>query len=165
MSAIATFYLFDTGKLGELVHNAEVTVKKSLFKKMVTDNFYDYLTANAKDLGDFPGSGPTYASVLVYIEDEKGIDLLHHPYEAIVAEVYAKRESTIFIFTNEHRKQYGELLDPANYTVEELRSFNKEFSDDGDEETAQSSMDAIRLLHRHLYTLDGAEQVLLLLIG
>jgi hypothetical protein len=37
MSAIASFYLLDSSQLDELRKNGEITVKKSLFSKKVTD--------------------------------------------------------------------------------------------------------------------------------
>jgi hypothetical protein len=46
MSAVSSFYLVDTSNLDELKQNAEIIVKKSLFNKKVTDNYWNYLANN-----------------------------------------------------------------------------------------------------------------------
>jgi hypothetical protein len=165
MSAIASFYLFDTDKLDALVQNAEIIEKKILFSKKVTDNFWDYLAGNATELPDLDGSGYIYGNLFVYLEEEKNIDLLSGPYEHIVNTISEKRNSTIFIFTKKQQELYLDQLNPDLFSVQELQRFNEEFSEEGDEETARLSLDAIRILWNNLARVQNEDQVLLLLVG
>lgn len=71
MSAIASFYLLDTSKLDDLKQNAEVSIKKGLFSKKMTDSYWDYLASNATEQKRFDGSGYVYANLLAFLQEEK----------------------------------------------------------------------------------------------
>lgn len=90
MSAIASFYLLDTSKLDELTQNAEIITKKSLFSKKVTDNYWGYLSNNSKELNGFGGSGYIYGNLLVYLQEEKNIDLTQNEYDNIAKNLLIK---------------------------------------------------------------------------
>lgn len=165
MSAIASFYLVDASKLDDLKQNAEVIVKKGLFSKKVTDNYYDYLANNATALSDFQGSGFIYGNLFVYLEEEKNINLLQNEYDSVAQELGDKRESGHFLFTNGQRKSYIDQLDPAKYSLTEIQKFNQEFSEDGDEEIARLTLDAIRVLRDNLSKVQNDNQVMLLIVG
>jgi hypothetical protein len=164
MSALASFYLLDTSKLDELKQNAEVIVKKSLFSKKVTDNYWDYLANNATELRRFDGSGYIYGNLLVYLE-EKNIDLMNNEYDEIVKHLIDKRGSSHFLFTNKQRAAFIDQLDPTKHSLTELQQFNKEFSEEGDEETARFTLEAIQILRDNLNKVQNDNQILLLIVG
>ena len=165
MSAIASFYLLDTSKLDELKLNAEILVKKSLFSKKVTDNYWGYLANNATELKSFNGSGYIYGNLLVYLQEEKNVDLIQNEYENVAKELIDKRGNSHFLFTNRQRISFINQLDPANYSLTEIQKFNHDFSEEGDVETARLTMEAIQLLRDNLSKVQNDNQVLLLIVG
>jgi hypothetical protein len=164
MSSIASFYLVDTSTLPGLLENATIITRKSMFGKKITDNYWDYLGNFAQYLNDFNGSGYLYASLFTYLEEEKGINLLTTEYTDLANELTEKRGSGQFILTYKQHTELGAKLDPANYSLSEIQQFNEEFSGEGDEETAQLTLEALQLLKENLGKLQGDKQVLLLMI-
>lgn len=165
MSAIACFYLLDTSNLPELRLNAEVIVKKGLFRKKVTDNYWDFLANNATALKSLDGSGYVYANLLIYLKEEKGIDLLTSQYNELEEELLGKRESSHLFFTNEQKNSYVDKLAIQQFSREEIRKFNEEFSGEADVETAALTLEAIKLLQENLAAINDDSQVLLLIVG
>lgn len=165
MSAIASFYLLDIDKLPVLVEHAEVTLKKSFFSKKIIDNYSDYLRDNVTELKSFDGSGYIYGNLLTFLDEEKGIDLTDGDYSAIANELTEKRGSSHFLLTFFHKEKSLADLDPSKYSVKELQKFNQEFSEDGDIEYAQYSLEALRVLSENLAKVESKDQVLLLIIG
>jgi hypothetical protein len=165
MSAIASFYLLDTSKLDDLKQNAEVIIKKGLFSKKVTDNYWDYLASNATELKSLDGSGYVYANLLVLLQEEKNIDLLTNQYDDIAKELVDKRGSSHFLFTNKQKELFLTQLEPDLFSLTEIQKFNQDFSEEGDEETAALTLEAIKLLHDNLGEVDNDNKVLLLIVG
>jgi len=165
MSAIASFYLVDTSKFDELRQNAEIIVKKNLFSKKVIDTYWDYLANNATELKGFDGSGYIYGNLLVYLEEQKNISLTNSEFDEIAKDLSDKRGSSHFLFTNKQRSDYINQLDPTKYSLTEVQQFNKDFSEEGDEETARLTLDAIQVLQQNLSKLQSDNQVLLLIVG
>ena len=165
MSSIASFYLLKTSKLQELSQHAEIIVKKGLFSKKVTDTYNDYLANNATELASNQSGGYLYATLLVFLQEEKNIDLLTNEHDAIAGELVVKRGVTHFIFTRQQRDAHLRQLEPSLYSLSELQQFNQDFSEDGDEETAALSLDAIKVLHDNLKQLGQDDEVLLLIVG
>lgn len=160
-----SFYLIATTKLEELLVNAEITVKKSLFGKKVTDNYWNYLAGNAAELPNFDGPGYIYGNLLVYLEEQKNIDLTTNEYGLIAKELIEKRGNAHFLFTNTQRLRFSDQLDPGRYSLAEVQQFNKDFSEEGDVETAVLTVDAIRVLRNNLNKVENNQQLLLLVIG
>jgi len=165
MSAIASFYLLDTSKLDDLKENAEIIVKKSLFSKKLIDNYWEYLANNATELKSLDSSGYVYANLLVFLQDEKNIDLLTNQYDDTAKELVDKRGSSHFLFTHQQKKSFLPQLDPSLFSLIEIQNFNQEFSEEGDEETASLTLEAINLLHDNLGKVENESQVLLLIVG
>lgn len=165
MSAIASFYSLDTSKLDELRMNAEIIMKKSLFSKKVTDNYWDYLSNNAKELKGFDGSGYIYGNLLVYLQEEKSIDLTQNEYDDIAKELIDKRGNSHFLFTNKQKTAFVNQLDPDKYSLAEIQQFNQSFSEEGDTETAKLTLNAIQVLRDNLSKVQNDSQILLLIVG
>ncbi|MFA6463320.1 MAG: hypothetical protein WCT51_04765 [Candidatus Shapirobacteria bacterium] len=165
MSAIADFRLIETSRLNDLRDNAEIKIEKKLFSKKVIDKYWDYLDSISKKIENFDGSGYIFGNLLVFLEEKKGIDLLKSSYDEIVNSIVEKRQTSAFIFTFDHRQKYLDKLDPDNFTIDELITFNKEFSEDDDMEFAKAEIDAIKLLQDNLKLLTGDNIVILLNVG
>jgi hypothetical protein len=165
MSAIASFYLIDTSKLEELRQNAEIVVKKTLFSKKVTDNYFDFLANNATEVNSLNGSGYVYANLFVLLQEQKNIDLTQNEFDEIAKELIDKRGSSHFIFTYKQKTDFICLLDVTNYSLAEIQSFNEDFSEEGDEETARLTLEAIKVLQDNLNKVQNDKQILLLIVG
>ena len=165
MAAIASFYLIDASRLNDLKQNAEIIVKKSLFSKKVTDNYWDYLASNAKELKSFDGSGYVYSNLFIFLQDERNIDLLANEYDSISAELIDKRGCSHFLFTHKQKISFLPQLDYSLFSLTEIQKFNDDFSGEGDEETAALMLEAIKLLCDNLNKVNSDNEILLLIVG
>jgi len=165
MSAIADFRIIETSRLNELVDNAEIKTVKKFFSKKITDNYWDYLNANSKKLKEFGYSGYIFANLLIFLTENKGIDLLKSDYDEIANVISEKRQNSTIIFTHSHRQTFLDKLDSDNFNLEELITFNKNFSEDDDPELAKAELEGIRALQESLAQLNGDNQVVLLSVG
>ena len=130
----------------------------------MTDNYWNYLANKTTELKSFDGSGYIYGNLLVYLE-EKQIDLMHNEYDEIAKHLIDKRGSSHFLFTNKQRTTFTNQLDPAKYSLAEVQQFNKEFSEQGDEETARLTLEALPVLRYNLNKVQNDNQILLLIVG
>jgi hypothetical protein len=165
MSAIASFYLVDSSRLGELQQNAEIIVRKTLFSKKVTDNFPVFLSANATELKGLDGGGYVYGNLFVFLDEQKDIDLLSSGLEEVANNLADMRGTACFIFTYKQKMEFLNRLVPDEYSLSELQNFNREFSEEGDEETAMLMKEALQILKHNLAQIPGNEKVLLLIVG
>ena len=165
MSAIASFYLLDKSKLEELKQHAQLVVKKTLFSRKVTDRYGDFLAANTTELKSFDGPGYIFGNLLVYLEQEKNIDITENEYDLDAQDLIDKRGSSHFFFTNIQRQTFINRLNPCEYSLQEIQQFNKDFSGDGNDETARLTLEAIEVLRDNLSKLQNDSQLLLLIVG
>ena len=165
MSAVASFYLLHSSKLDGLKQSAVINVKKSLFSKKIIDNYWDYLTNNATKLTSLDGSGYIYANLLIFLQEEKNIDLLTNQYEDTAKQLVDKRGSSHFLFTYQQKNSFLPQLNPNLFSLTEMQKFNQDFSEEGDEETAALTLEAIKLLHDNLGKVENDNHVLLLIVG
>ena len=165
MSAIADFRLIETSKLNELRDNAEIKIEKKLFSKKTIDNYWDYLNSNSKKLKDFGYSGYIFANLLIFLAENKGIDLLQSKYDDIANSIVQRRQNSTIILTYEQRQAYLEKLDADKFNTDELIAFNKDFSEDDDPELAKAEIEGIKALRDSLDQLTGDNEVVLLSVG
>lgn len=165
MSAIADFRLIETSKLNELRDKAEIRIEQKLFSKKVMDDYWNYLDTNARKLKEFPYSGYIFANLLIFLAENKGIDLLKGKHDAIANVIVEKRQNSTIILTYAHQQFYLDKLNPGNFTMEELITFNKDFSEDDDPELAKAEIAGIKMLRDSLELLTGDHQVILLSVG
>jgi hypothetical protein len=163
MSAIATFYLLPVTKLDELSKQAKITVKKTFLSKVVTDTYWAFLTNNSLSWQDYDGPGYLAMNAIFFLE-EKNIDLTADEYLYLVDDLIDKRQSSHYIYTIKHKGSLPQLS-PDNYTVEDLRQFNEEFSEVDDKESAEATYDFIKLLYDNINKIQNDQQILLLIIG
>ncbi len=165
MSAIADFRLIDVGKLNELRNNAEIKVEQKIFEKKTIDPYWNYLDLNSRQLKDFEYSGYIFADLLVFLNENKGIDLLKGKYGDIANQISESRQNFTTILTYEHREAYLNKLNPDNFTVDELISFNKDFSEQEDPVLAEAELAGIKALRESLELLKDDNQIVLLSVG
>ena len=165
MSAIADFRLIETSKLSDLKAHAEVQIKKTLFSKKTVDSYWTYLDANSLKLKDFPWSGHIFSSLLIFLEEKKGIGLLRSSHDDIADNISELRQSGAFILTFDHKQKHLKDLSPDKFSLEELIEFNVEFSEENDPELAQACIAGIKALRDSLELLTDDKSVVLLSIG
>ena len=164
MSAIADFRIIKTDKLDALKEASEIIVKKSFFKKTVTDNYWSFLEDNSKKLNDFEWSGYIFCNLLIYLQENKNIDLLTSEYDSTANWISEKREISLMIFTHNHKKAFLDKLNTKNFSMEELINFNKEFSEDDDFELAEAEIAGINAIKASLEELIDDKEVVILSI-
>jgi hypothetical protein len=165
MSAIASFFIIDISKLGELLQHTELIVKKTWFSKKVTDNYWDFLANNATELKSLDGAGFIYAHPFVFLQEQKNMDLTRNEFDNIAKELTDKRTSAHLIFTYKQKTAFINQLDASNYTLAEIQKFNQDFTEDGDEETGRLTLEALQIFHENLNKLQNDRQVLLQIVG
>jgi hypothetical protein len=165
MSAIADFRLIETSKLNELRDNAEIKIEKKFFSKKTIDTYWDYLNSNSKKLKDFGYSGYIFADLLIFLVENKGIDLLKSKYDDIANFIIERRQNSTIILTYDHRQAYLDKLAADKFTADELIAFNKDFSGTDDLELAKAEIEGIKALRDSLDQLTGDNQVVLLSVG
>ena len=165
MSAIAEFRLLEKSKLEDLRQASNIEVKRGLFSKKVIDNFYKFLDSNSRKVTNFDDSGYVFGNLFVFLQEQKGIDLLNGEYDEIVNEICSKRGISMFVFTKTHKDNYANLLDSTKLSIEELIKFNVEFSEDNDPEFAKSELKGILALRESLNSISEDKDVVILTIG
>jgi hypothetical protein len=165
MSAVADFRLIETSKLSELRDNAEIRIEKKLFSKKTIDTYWDYLNSNSKKLKDFEYSGYIFADLLIFLVENKNIDLLKSRYDDIANSIVEKRQNSTIILTYDHRQAYLDKLTPDQFSADEIVAFNKDFSENDDLELVKAEIEGIKALRDVLDQLTGDDQVVLLSVG
>jgi hypothetical protein len=165
MSAIADFRLIETSKLNDLLAHAEVKIEKGFLSQKTIDNYGNFLNNNSKKLKDFNSLGYVFADLLIFLSEEKGINLLKSKYDNIADELLNKRGCSTFILTFDHKQHHLDDLSPDKFDLNELIQFNKDFSEDDDPELAKAEMQGIKDLHDSLELLADDQSVVLLSIG
>lgn len=162
MSAITNFRLIETSKLNELRENAAVKIEKKFFSKKTIDNYWNYLNSNSEKLRDFKYSGYIFANLLIFLAENKEIDLLKSEYDDIASAIAERRQNSTIILTYRHREAYLHKLETNKFAMSELIAFNKDFSEDVDPELANAEMAGIEALRDSLDHLTSDNQVVLL---
>lgn len=166
MSAIAEFRIIETNKLDELKDKSEVKiVKKGLFKKETIDEFWTFFDSNSERQKDFDRSGYVFGNLLIFLQENKEINILDSEYDSIANWISEKRGISTIIFTYSHRESYLEKLNTINITIEELIEFNKEFSEDSDPEFAKAELEGVKAISENLEKLTDDSKVIILTIG
>ena len=165
MSAIADFRILTTDKLEALKESAEIKTKKRFFRKVEIDNYWNFLDQNATKLKEFEWSGYVFGNLLIYLQENRGIDLLTSEFESTASWISEKRKASVMMFTMNHKKAYFDKLKLENFKEAELIEFNKEFSEDDNPELALAEMDGIKAIQNALSALQNENEVVLLTVG
>lgn len=164
MSAIADFRIIGTDKLELLKESAEIKIKKGFFKKTVIDNYWNFLDENASKLKNFEWSGYIFGNLLIYLQENKEIDLLTSEFDSTANWISEKRNASVMIFTLNHKKSYLDKLELGNFNETELIAFNEEFSEDDSPELAKAEMDGIVAIQNSLSELKSENEVVILTV-
>jgi len=166
MSALAEFRIIETNRLNDLKDKAEVKiVKRGLFKKEKIDEFWTFLDSNSEKQKDFDWSGYVFGNLLIFLQENKEINILDSEHESIANWISEKRGISTIIFTYAHKESFLEKLNSINITTDELIEFNKEFSEDSDPEFAKAELEGVKAISENLEKLTDDSKVIILTVG
>lgn len=160
MSALASVAVLPKSSL-PTVREAAVP-KKSLFGKS-RDVFHEVLAQQGRTVGDYRWSGYVLATLLPYLEEARGISLMKSQFDELATFLSEKRQVTLFIFTEEHKKWLADL-DPVKFTEAELRDYYNQFNATEEPGAGRPMLDGVRFIRDALAAVDEAT-VGLLCIG
>ena len=155
MSAIATFELLPTASINELRAAAELKPTRG------GGAFADFMKAHAREVASYPWSGWVMATLLPYLEEKHGIDLMNSAYDDLSTHLSATQGSTYFVLTNDHRRDYLAKLDPTAFQVSELRDYYNMFTASNEPNAGKPMLDGIKALSEALGHVDKTSIVML----
>jgi hypothetical protein len=156
MSAIASFIKLPKTDLNGL---REAAVLKQRLLRAPSDTFHDYLQRNGNSVADYNWSGYVMATLLVYLQNERQIDLTHSDCGELSTFLTKSRGATHFIFTNAHKEAFLTKLG-GEFSEEALRDYYNEFNGSADSEVGKPMLDGIQALRECLETLDDNSIIL-----
>lgn len=161
MSSIATTTAIPLAALGTV--RAAAGPRKSILggKK---DEFPIALARHGRALELFEHPGYLLGTVLVYLREKWGIDLLHSRHDEVASAITTARGSTFVILGEEHVPLAGRLTE-VHATTEELAAFFNAFNDASDGlEVAEAMREGIRFLRRALEAVTPGTVVLVAIL-
>lgn len=157
MSSVAQVFVIDQKDFNSIAQASKIHVKRKLFKKVITDKYYEVLEGCSSYKECFKGSGYIFGTILVYLENN-GIDVFAEEFQAISNEVSENRGNSTIIF--QKNESISQFLEEMNRNIEPLQLFCKEFSSNPVEH--ELLPEAISFLKRNIDKLDSKNQFLLL---
>ena len=156
MSAIASFIKLPKTALGGLRETA--IPKKRLFGSP-RDNYPDYLRQHGQPVADYKWSGFVLATLLVYLQKQQQIDLMHSDFDELSTFLSKSRGATHFIFTNAHKQAFLAKLD-GEFSEQVLCAYYNEFNGSAETEAGKPMLDGIRAARQSLSALDDSLVIL-----
>lgn len=161
MSSIASFKKVNKAALEGL---AKAATPRRTFFGGTKDEYPNYLSANATDVARYEWSGFVLATLLPYLEERYGIDLMHSEHNDLADLLTNQRQATCFIFTDTHRANLLDRLKPEEYPIAEMRDYFNEFNASDEQEIGIAMRDGIKAIRDSLAQVDP-QSVVLLSIG
>jgi len=160
MSAIAVSFVVPRTALDGLRQAA--APKRSWFTAP-KDSYWDYLRANGRPIADYPWSGYLLATVLEWLQEKHGIDLMTSSEDELANLLNTARGATHFVLPVEHRIAYLERLDPSAFSAEAFRGYYNAFHETDETDLGTSMEDGIGLLRRLLTAVDENSLAILII--
>jgi hypothetical protein len=154
MSAIADFVLIQKSKLPGLKQAAAFI-----------DGYWDFIQANSTPLKDYNWSGYVMLELIIFLQEQKEINLMENEYQELMETLSAQRENSTYLFTLEQKNTYLNQINTLECTMDELIAFNMEYSAGDDKDYAMAQLNSIQELAAYLEQLTHNDQVILLSIG
>jgi hypothetical protein len=159
MSAIVVSFLVPRTALDGL---RQAAVPKSSWFSAPKDAYWDYLRANGRPTADYPWSGYVLATMLEWLQEKHGIDLMTSSEDVLANALNTARGATHFVLPVEHRAHL-ERLDPSAFSAEEFRSYYNAFHETDEKGLGTSMEDGLDLLRRLLTAVDESSVALLII--
>ena len=159
MAAIAVSFLISKTALDGL---RQAAVPKKSWFSAPKDIYWDYLRKNGRPIADYPWSGYVLTTMLVWLQEKHGIDLMKSSEDELANFLNEARGATHFVLSVEHRAAFLGLDPQACSAAEFLRYYN-EFNEADETDLGTSMEDGIGLLKRLLVAVDQDSLALLII--
>lgn len=138
MSAIASFRKLPKSAL-EGLRNAAIGGTHST-----------YISANGREVAQYPWSGYVLVTLLPYLDEKHQIDLMKSEYDELAAFLTQTTGATHFIFTASQRNAFLNRLEPRSFSEKDMRQYFNEFNATNEQEIGRAMLDGVRALHGSL---------------
>jgi len=156
MSAIASFIKLPKTALGGL---REAAIPKKRLFGSPRDTYPDYLQQHGLPVTDYKWSGFVLATLLVYLQKQQQIDLMHSDFDELSTFLSKSRGATYFIFTSAHKQAFLAKLD-GEFSEQALCAYYNEFNGSAETEAGKPMLDGIRAARQSLSALDDSSVIL-----
>jgi hypothetical protein len=160
MSAVAVSFVVPRTALDGL---RQAAVRKRSWFSAPKDTYWDYLRANGWPIADYRWSGYVLATVLEWLQEKHGIDLMTSSEDDLANLLNKARGATHFVLPVEHRMTYLERLDPAAFSADEFRGYYNAFHETDEKDLGTSMQDGIAMLKQLLSAVDENSLALLII--
>jgi hypothetical protein len=157
VSAVAEFKKLPQSALQGLKNAAQPTKK---FFGGTRDDYEKYLAENGLDVAEYNWSGFVLSTLLPYLQERHGIDLMRSEHDDIAMFLTNARGATHFIFTQSHRSEFLSRLNFDSFSVSEMRDYFNEFNGTKEEEIGSAMRDGVRALQTSLEQVDSQSIIL-----
>ena len=114
----------------------------------------DFLAANGTSVVEFEENGDIFSVLLPVLADDYDIDL-ETSENAIVADLAEATAALVFILTQEDQKKYLELLDPENFSAEELGEAYADFTEEDADGAGEAMLTGLAAIHQAIQEVDA----------
>jgi len=120
----------------------------------VPDSYANFLRQHGREVAQYEWSGFVMATLLVYLQERHGIDLMHSEYDDLARALTSERQATHFIFAESHKLVLLNQLKPQLLSEAELRDFFNEFNDASDDQVGTAMLDGVIALQECMSQVD-----------
>lgn len=156
MSSIATFHLFRERDLAGL-RTAAVPVRRWL--RAPHDGFPEFVAQHGRGLVECDSDGMAVLTLLTFLEQRRGVDLMHSRHDELAKYLFEKREITCFFFTDEHL-EVRDALKPELFSADELRAYHDAFYETEEPEAGEALLATLPVLRTALAALQPQSAIL-----
>lgn len=157
MSAIASSILLPKSVLPLL---RDLAAPKKTLLGRDKDGFWEVLAKHGRPVGDYPWSGYVLATLLEFLEEERGIPLMKSELDDLARLLAEKRGASFFFFTENHRKWLGDLAQ-QKFGSDELRDYYNDFHGTQEAGAGHPMLDGVRFLREAVASVDATSVALL----
>jgi hypothetical protein len=144
MSGIASFVELPES---DLVGLRDAATPRKRFLGKPKDTYHDYLAEHGRAVTHYSWSGFILATLLPYLQEKHGIDLMHSNHDELATFLTEARGATHFILTNAHRTAFEARLDPKLFSEADLRDYFNEFNGVNEPQMGKAMLDGVAAFH------------------
>jgi hypothetical protein len=144
MSAIASFLRLSEDDLSGL---RDVAALEKLSPESFGDRFSDYLRKRGEHVVELAWPGYVFGTLLPYLEERHGIDLLRSRHDELVNFLSATRETFFLVLTRDQQVAYLDKLRDTPFDTPSLCAYYNEFNETDEPDAGEAmaaSIDALK---------------------
>ena len=122
------------------------------------DAYNELLHQHGQQMEKYPWSGYFLVTLLVYLQENKQIDLMHSEFDKLSEFLTNSQGTTCFILTEAHKRNYLAKL-TGEFSERSLCDYYNQFNDSDDPEAGKLMLDGVRVLRDNLNQLDDSSVI------